>query len=339
VYFSTVVRGERLDRSGDYVALDWSTKQVLASVPAVPATADRDDPNPRGGRRGGRGLWVDGDQVLAATDDRIFVFDRALGLLRTLSNGLLVGVHELYQETPGRLWAAATTLDAAVEVDLADGSVTDTRWPREDARLQAELGLVPLPVDKTADNKMAFLTHHVHEDAGHAHLNAVAAWKGELLGLFCRMGVVVNLDRGEMVFRHPLLVRSHNLVVVDDTVFVSGTRNRQVCQFELPTGRLIRTVRLAELPWVRGHIDVSDLDRRTRLQALAARRRGQSDALARSLFVRGLQVRGDLVFAGVSPATILCLDWRTGRLVDAYQHSDRVTCAVHGLQVAEPVAG
>ncbi len=336
VYFSTVIRGGEVADSGDFVALDWSTKRVIASVPAVPDATEVDDPNPRGGRRGGRGMWVTPEHVLAATDDRIAVFDRSLEFERSLSNGLMVGLHELYQDDPGRVWAAATTIDAAVEVDLADGSVTGARWPREDARLRDELGLVPLDLDKSADNRLAFLSHHVFEDAGHAHLNAVARWRGDLIGLFCRMGVVVNLDRGGVVFHHPLLVRSHNLVVVDDTVFVSGTRNRQVCQFDLASGRLIRTVHLAELAWVRANIDVSDLEEPSRARQLRSRLAHRPAALARSLFVRGLQVVGNRVFVGVSPAAILCIDWNTGELADVYQHAEQVTCAVHGLQVAGP---
>ena len=48
---------------------------------------------------------------------------------------------------------------------------------------------------------------------------------------------------------------------------------------------------------------------------------------------RGLAVVGDHVFVGVSPASILCIDWPRGLLVDVFQYSDQVTAAVHGLVV------
>ena len=55
--------------------------------------------------------------------------------------------------------------------------------------------------------------------------------------------------------------------------------------------------------------------------------------VAAPLFARGLQVVGDQVFVGVSPASILCIDWPRGRLLDTFQYTELVTTAVHGLVV------
>ena len=53
----------------------------------------------------------------------------------------------------------------------------------------------------------------------------------------------------------------------------------------------------------------------------------------RPLFVRGLDRLGDLLFVGVSPATILCIDEHQGKLVDAYSYSQDVGVCIHGLRV------
>lgn len=281
------------------------------------------------------------DVVIGATDDEIHVFDRHLSEKRVVSNGLLVGLHEIHvpesddPNSPRRVWVAATTIDAALEIDLADGSCTNAFWPREHPQLQKELGIVPLVIDKGADNRVALADHDISKDESHLHLNAVATWRGELLGLFCKPGLVVNLETGRVLLRHPVLVRSHNLVVTGDQLFVNCTKQRSVAQFDLCSARLVRSLDLKDLGWVRENVDLSSLappglsDRiKTRLG------RAPAKPLSRPLFARGLQVRGDDVFVGVSPATVLKIDWRSGSVEDVYQHSTDVNAAVHGLQVA-----
>ncbi|HVC71615.1 MAG TPA: hypothetical protein VNC61_15280 [Acidimicrobiales bacterium] len=333
VYFSTVVRAGDLALAGEVVALDWESKTILATAVAAPMDASTPDNNPRGGRRGGRGIWVTEDHVYAATHNTIECFDRALDRQRVLSNGLMAGLHEVHMRNPGRLWAASTTIDAAIEVDLSTGECTDSYWPREDAQLQKALGLTPLEIDKSADNRLVFQTATFTQDPSHLHLNAVASWRDELHALFSKSGVIVNLERSEVVMQHPLLVRAHDLVVVGDDVYVCSTRARQVCQFDLLSGRLVRAVDLkelagvAELKMAKGSIRPGLADR------LGAKLGRKPAVVAAPLFARGLQVHGDRVFVGVSPASILLIDWPAGRLIDTFQHSDQVTTAVHGLVV------
>ena len=58
-------------------------------------------------------------------------------------------------------------------------------------------------------------------------------------------------------------------------------------------------------------------------------------ATARPLYLRGLALHGDLIFAGFSPATIFCIDRHSGKLVDAYFHSDDARDCIHGLAVSD----
>ena len=53
----------------------------------------------------------------------------------------------------------------------------------------------------------------------------------------------------------------------------------------------------------------------------------------RPVFVRGLDFAEDRLFVGISPATILCIDWDRGELVDHYNYSQNVHVCVHGLKV------
>ena len=333
VYFTTVVRAGELARAGEVVSLDWSAKKVLERAWAAPIDASVPDDNPRGGRRGGRGLCVTETAVYAGTYNTIECLDRQLAPGPVLTNGVMAGIHEVHMRTPGRLWLTSTTIDAAVEIDLATGAPTAAFWPRDDPRLQEALGLVPLAIDKEADNRALFQSATFQLDQSHLHLNAVMTWRDELHGLFSKDGILVNLERGSVLMRHPLLVRGHNLALVDDHVFVCSTRARQVCEFDLTTAALVRCVDLKQLDG----IEALAMDKRSMRPGLGTRlatKLGRTPpVVAVPLFARGLQVRGDLVFVGVSPASVLCIDWPRGRLVDLFQYSDQVTTAIHGLAV------
>ena len=56
-------------------------------------------------------------------------------------------------------------------------------------------------------------------------------------------------------------------------------------------------------------------------------------AAARPLFLRGLAMHDNLIFAGFSPATIVCVDKASGEVLDYYFHSTDVRVCVHGLTV------
>ena len=50
-------------------------------------------------------------------------------------------------------------------------------------------------------------------------------------------------------------------------------------------------------------------------------------------FVRGMDLHEELLFIGISPASVLCVNWITGELVDTFQYSQDVRKAVHGVKV------
>jgi hypothetical protein len=56
-------------------------------------------------------------------------------------------------------------------------------------------------------------------------------------------------------------------------------------------------------------------------------------ATARPLYLRGLAIHENYIFAGFSPATIVCIDKRSGELIDYYFHSTDARVCIHGLTV------
>ena len=221
-------------------------------------------------------------------------------------------------------------MDARIEQVVTSGEITGEYWPREEPALQRELSLTPAEIDKGADLRTAFLSSSHTEHPSHLHLNALALWNGDIHALFNSRGAVVDLVTQRVLLQDEQLVGGHNLVVDGNLLFACATRKKAVCIFDLTAGSRLKTIQLPEID------EVQQLLRDSRPKGLrrlspGASRNNASDPL----FVRGLQVSGDEVFVGISPATILHLNWKTGRFLDHFQYSKDVNVCVHGLRLHE----
>ena len=337
IYFSTVVRSAPPLEGGELICLDWERKQVLARTKIAPRNPTLDDPNRRGNTRGGRGISLVGDEVVVCSYHTLKVFDRELNPIRDLTHPLMVSLHETCVDGgreggPG-LWTSSTAVDAAFQFDLRDGQLLAERWPRESPFFQEQLGITPLEIDKQADNRGRFLgsVHTRHEH--HLHLNAVALWRGELLGLFSKFGLIVNLDRPAIVARDRKLKGAHNLVVDEQgRAWVSQTLGRGVLCFDLLRGERLGRISFGDAPAVSSLLRKPD--RIYAFKRCLAKAGLWPHSPPRPAFVRGLARHDGSLFVGISPATILQLDERSGRLIDLYTDSNNVAACIHGLEVA-----
>jgi hypothetical protein len=348
VFFSTVVREAPVQQAGEIVQLDWEQKAVAARAKIYPTNPELDDPNPRGNTRGGRGIAFFNGHILVCSYHTVCQYDPALTPIRDISNPLMVGLHEIYYpENSGRLWVTATAIDAALEIDIETGETTRQLWPREVPSFQNELGLMPLEIDKDADNRGRFLSRHHLEHPHHLHLNAVCGWRGELHGLFSAFGAVVNLERGSVIIRETALRGAHNLVIREDGMtFINDTLGHSVRIYDLADGTLVKSIDLTQFDWVRALVAgdpmssglIRSLARHPRisqpLQRILAGLHLMPSLPAWPLFVRGMALAGDWLFVGISPASILQIDWQTDKLVDAYTYSQDTHVSIHGLRVA-----
>ena len=249
----------------------------------------------------------------------IHEFDRGLERRRDTTHGLMVGLHEAALTKEGRLWVAATAIDRALEYDMRTGSLTRQFSPRDDTALQSAFDLEPLDIDTSSDNRALWLEHGSKADPSHLHLNAVAVAGNRVLALFNRFGAIVDLTEQRVLVRDDALERGHNLVVLPDGTLVSNdTHGRTIRFYDAAKGELVQIVDLMAFPWVRG---------------LRRAARQTEHQVAKPLFVRGMAFFGRHIYVGVSPASILCIDWRTSALEDVYEHSDDIRTAIHGLAI------
>lgn len=330
LYFGTIIRGAPVNQGGSLFRLDWDSKTIAREVPIVPVEPRLDhDPNERGNVRGCRGIQVHGDNVIAADYHTLNVFNRDLDLQKTLSHGLMVNLHET-QVVGDSIWVTATTLDTAFKYSLADGSLEAEYWPRENPALQKALGIEPLPVDKQADNRAAFLDGKTFRGPSHLHLNAVCEFRGEVYALFHSKCVVANLTRGTIVIQDDNLKHAHNLIMEEPgVVFINDTHRTVVRQYDLASGREIRAYDIRRMPGIRNLVlkSVFKAMKKTGVSFFGNKRK----ATARPLYLRGLALHEGLIFAGISPATIVCIDRKTGDWVGSYVHSTDMRVCIHGL--------
>lgn len=332
IYFSTVVRTAPLAAGGEIVRLDWPTKTVTHKAAIDPTDVIGYDPNWRGNTRGGRGVALNNGQVIVASYHSLELYDLALNLQKKVTHGLMVGLHETCLDEEGLLWATATSIDALLGIDLDAGQLARQFWPREMPNLQKELGLIPRVIDKTADNRTLFLHGRHRRDPHHLHLNAVTVWQNEVFALFHDLGIVANLSQDKVVVHDPSLKKPHNLLISDDgLLIVNNTLQHAVHFYDLPTGELVKVIDLRQFKWVRDLIrwKKPGFAVRSRLNRLKVFRL----PTGRPLFARGLDLVGNRLFVGISPASILCLDWQQGTLLDAFSYSRDVRYTIHGLKV------
>jgi len=331
--FGTVVRTAPIEAGGELVVMDWSEKEVLATTPMRPRNPTiGEDPDPRGNARGCRGIrWIDG-QIMAATYHSLELYDESLVRIGSVSGGLMAGLHEIGLTDRNSVWVSSTAIDAAVEYDLKTAEQIRALWPREMASFQSDLGLEPLPVDKSADNRLKFLQSNATQTRSHLHLNAVEEYEGRVYALCNSHAIVLDLTLERVALRHEDLQGAHNLKITDQGVaIINDTFGRTVQFFDLDSGTRTRSIDLTQFQWVQSLI-------RWQIPSywgreLATRTGLMEDVVARPLFVRGLARYGNSLFVGVSPAAILQVDVSTGTLVDAYQYADDVHVCVHGLDV------
>jgi len=124
--------------SGCLRILDLERGRLSFVTPSPESTFRENDPNPRGGTRGTRGVSVYGDRLVVANAERLFVFDVSWNLVAELSDPLMVDVHDVLAEERG-IWVTATGIDLLLLVSW-DGRLERERTFRKNRGLLKELG-------------------------------------------------------------------------------------------------------------------------------------------------------------------------------------------------------
>jgi hypothetical protein len=181
---SAVRHAGSADFSGYFRVVDLEAGRTLLKT-SIPESAWRaDDPNPRGGVRGAKGVSAHGDRLVVANSERLFVFDPAWSLVEEITHPLMGAVHDVLAVDDG-FWVTCTACDLLLKVDRQGEPVESWCW-RADPELVSALGFESLPpFDPDADHRDPRVAQHGVHNA--VHLNGIARTDGGLLLLFGRI--------------------------------------------------------------------------------------------------------------------------------------------------------
>jgi hypothetical protein len=231
--------------SAHFRILDLESGAVTFTAPVPESTWRAVDPNPRGGQRGARGISVQGDRLVLANAESLFVFDTSWRLLRQISRPLLADIHDVLAEERG-IWVTAAGCDSLVLMGW-DGQLADWWTFRNDGRLVRRLGFRRADLPKI-DPKRDYRDPRARADLfDTVHLNGVLRAGDGMLLSFGRVNVsqdapgsaaVVWLPdrrrawprRASVVLEsRPALVPNHNLGLEGDLLVYNDTnRDRLV---------------------------------------------------------------------------------------------------------------
>ncbi|MCF6148439.1 MAG: hypothetical protein E3K37_07245 [Candidatus Kuenenia sp.] len=338
VYFSTVVRQGPIAQGGELVHIDWSTKKVHAKStlsPTDPIITEKDDANPRGNSRGGRGIVKMNDTIYVATYHSLLLFDQMLNPKGKISNNLFVGLHEIFLNDDV-IWLTSTAIDCVIGIDT-QGNCIDSWWAREDTNLQKHFSLTPLKIDKTIDNRMLWLKVLPARQPDHTHLNAVAIHKEQLYVLLNRFGAVYNTTTNRLVLEDTSIIGCHNLVFFEDKILINDTKGKRVMVYT-QNGKLVQSLNLLDFPEINAIYQAASKSPKAKSSSLFrgfslfSRFMNREHEIKSPLFLRGLSPIGQSrILVGFSPATIAEIDIEKGKLLDLFSYSQDIAVCVHGL--------
>jgi len=128
------------DEASSFLRVVDLSSGALVLTTRVPESSFRaNDPNPRGGQRGGRGISAHGGRLVVANAERLFVLDTSWRLVAELTHPLAADVHDVFAEERG-IWVASTACDALLLLGW-DGELKDIWTYRQDRGLVKQLGL------------------------------------------------------------------------------------------------------------------------------------------------------------------------------------------------------
>ena len=181
---SAVRHAGTADISGYFRLVELEDGHVTLKAPIPESSRRADDPNPRGGVRGAKGMSSHGNRFVVANSERLFVFDQAWSLVAELSHPLMGAVHDVLVDEDG-IWVTCSGCDLLLKLDW-DGNPVETWSWRSEPGLVSALGFDSLPAfDPELDHRDPRIAQQgVHNVV---HLNALARSADGLLLLFGRI--------------------------------------------------------------------------------------------------------------------------------------------------------
>jgi hypothetical protein len=151
VAVSSIGRGADLtSASGNLRVFDLERGCLTFRVPVPESRWRAEDPNPRGGTRGGRGVAVHGDRFVLGTHEDVTIVDTSWSPVHRFTHPILSSIHDVVADVRG-MWVSCTRGDSVALFDW-DGALVDWWSLGVDKKLAKALNLhLVRPFDPKAD--------------------------------------------------------------------------------------------------------------------------------------------------------------------------------------------
>jgi hypothetical protein len=321
----------------------------------IPESAHRaDDPNPRGGFRGAKGIGATSDRLVFANSERLFVLDRTWQLVNDITHPWMGAIHDILAEDAG-IWVTCTNCDLLLKMGW-DGEVLDYWSWRFDVDLARAIGFRSPPrFNPTLD----YRTPRGNQGGVYnmVHVNAVARGPD---GLLLSFGRILNkstlrkrrirgwLGRGAAAFRiekrrlPPAKMPFPAGRIPGSSFAVVCLRNGSRPLHDDGRGDIVLHQHGIEVPnhnvsQVADLLIYSDSNRK-RIVAYDIKKRTQKWAVAipeSASFPRGLARVGEdkLLIGSQAPTALHTLDVSLGKFVSSFVFSGEKNESVFGITV------
>lgn len=295
---SSVVRGSRQGEShGGIYLVDIERQRVAQSVDWNTIGIDWQG---RGWDRGLRGIAFDGDKVLVAASDELFVFDERFNSIASYRSTHLKHCHEIFRYKR-RLYLTSTGFDAILGFDLDELRFS---WGLRISRVEDDFQAQPF-LPGALDGP---------PPSNQLHLNSVHCTPAGLFVSGMRTEGLLRYTGKSLDRVVPLPAGCHNARPWRDGVLFNDTVADQVCFISRDKRRTFAVPRYD--PTLLSHTDFDD------------------SRTARQAFGRGLCDLGNgMIAAGSSPSTITLHDFESMQTTLSINLTMDVRNAIHGLEV------
>ncbi len=310
-YVGITKRFASLESSSEVLKIDLRSKRTVARATLPPPLYDltrTDRPGGGGMQRGARGVVVDRDLVHVAGHDAIHVFDLDLNMIGRVSCDRFCDLHE-FLVIGDHYVVTSTHADAVVWCDF-QGTVLRVWIATMDERVVDCFPGVERLERHFTDWRGAYPRPNP------THLNALSECDGTMLVALHHQAVLWDIDAG-CVFHDARSLgagKTHNHVLMQGVVLLNDTSRGLVFRVKEHGTKIVDTSayglcamrpKAISAPWAVHHG-----------------------------WLRGLaMLEPDRVLVGQCPASLLCVDFESERVVDVLQISEDWRWAVHGIAV------
>lgn len=328
LHVSTVNRCSPIERGGGLLTYQWPAGELIAEQSIAPITPKiEDSPNPRGGIRGARGLvkMADG-RLIVSSYHSLILLDLNMTEGKHYSHPLMSGIHAICLSEADKLWITSTSIDVLLEYDLKTQTATQL-YDVTALDSVRDYGVQPRQLDLSQDYRTS--ADYIMGDS--THLNSVVRTKSRLLVLLNAQGLIVDPIADQVLLQDDNLRGAHDLVYIEseNVIAANDTRKQAILLYDAESLKFKQAIYLNQLKgcpsWIRWT---------QRSQAISRQLRSllkQKNPAAVPLFQRGLSYAHGSLFVGLSPATVLELDWKGQQVRQVLRISKEVSDTVYGI--------